>query len=146
MGLATRSADRHHRHLHDKGAVRDLGKALSLPPEEVDQLAKQSITVTPATCSRRCKNRAFQEKITPRWAGFDPFCPPNWMAFRNTWGASRRHDYILHAINRYRACRPGAIDGRYVCQWDKDSIDDAVSSKSTFWRWARFPNCRKRLK
>jgi len=47
-----------------RGAVRDLGKALSLPPEEVDQLAKQSDYRSARHLkSQMQKSEHFQEKI-----------------------------------------------------------------------------------
>jgi len=53
-----------------RGAIRDLGKALSLPPEEVDQLSKQSNHYGSSRHVEKQmqKSEHFQEKInTPVW-------------------------------------------------------------------------------
>ncbi len=117
-----------------KGAVRDLGKALGLPEAKIDQLAEQ------AEWGGTCKLREKMERM------------PN---FRDKVGAPVWRDLIslaaeLDGFPKYLGQHPGgmilsssplteivpvqrgATDGRYVCQWDKDSIDDAGFVKIDF--------------
>jgi len=118
-----------------RGAIRDLGKALSLPPEEVDQLSKQS---SHYGSSRHIeqemeKSPRFKEKIgTPVWrdlvrlaAELDGF--PKYMG-QHPGGMIISSTPLIDIVPVQR----GAIDGRYVCQWDKDSIDDAGFVKIDF--------------
>jgi error-prone DNA polymerase len=117
-----------------RGAIRDLGKALSLPPEEVDQLAKQSDYRSARHLkSQMEKSSHFQEKInTPVWrdlirlsSELDGF--PKYMG-QHPGGMIISSTPLTDIVPIVR----GAIDGRYVCQWDKDSIDDAGFVKIDF--------------
>ena len=118
-----------------RGAIRDLGKALSLPPEEVDQLSKQSDHYGSSRHVEKQmqKSEHFQEKInTPVWrdlvrlaAELDGF--PKYMG-QHPGGMIISSTPLIDIVPVVR----GAIDGRYVCQWDKDSIDDAGFVKIDF--------------
>jgi error-prone DNA polymerase len=118
-----------------RGAIRDLGKALSLPPEEVDQLSKQSDHYGSSRHVEKQmqKSEHFQEKInTPVWrdlvrlaAELDGF--PKYMG-QHPGGMIISSTPLIDIVLVVR----GAIDGRYVCQWDKDSIDDAGFVKIDF--------------
>ena len=117
-----------------KGAVRDLGKALSLPPEEVDQLSDYvdygSARHLEASMQ---KSPRFQEKINaPVWrdlirlaSELDGF--PKYLG-QHPGGMIISSTPLIDIVPVQR----GAIEGRYVCQWDKDSIDDAGFVKIDF--------------
>ncbi len=117
-----------------KGTIRDLGKALGLPPEDVDKLAKRVDT-------RHSASLQSEMNILPE--------------FRHRADAPGWRDLIdlskqLEGFPKYLAQHPGgmiisssplidvvpvhqsAMDGRYVCHWDKDSIDDAGFVKIDF--------------
>jgi error-prone DNA polymerase len=109
-----------------RGAVRDLGKALGLPQTEIDQLAKQ----TDWGRARKLQNEMlkmpnFREKVnTPVWQDLvslamelDEF--PKYMG-QHPGGMVLASSPLTDIVPVQR----GAIEGRYVCQWDKDSIDD----------------------
>jgi error-prone DNA polymerase len=117
-----------------KGAVRDLGKALSLPEEEVDQLAKQIDWGSAKKLEGQMKKSPhFQSKIeAPVWRDLvrlawelDGF--PKYMG-QHPGGMILSSTPLIDIVPVQR----GAIDGRYVCQWDKDSIDDAGFVKIDF--------------
>jgi error-prone DNA polymerase len=117
-----------------KGAIRDLGKALSLPEEEVDQLAKQTDWGSAKKLeSQMKKSPHFQSKIeAPIWRDLirlawelDGF--PKYMG-QHPGGMILSSTPLIDIVPVQR----GAIDGRYVCQWDKDSIDDAGFVKIDF--------------
>jgi error-prone DNA polymerase len=117
-----------------KGAIRDLGKALSLPEEEIDQLAKQTDWGSAKKLeSRMKKSPQFQSKIeAPVWRDLirlawdlDGF--PKYMG-QHPGGMILSSTPLIDIVPVQR----GAIDGRYVCQWDKDSIDDAGFVKIDF--------------
>ena len=117
-----------------RGAVRDLGQALGLPADDVDKLAK------------RAEHRGADELRDEMLALPD---------FRDRVDAPVWRDLIdlsaqLDGLPKYLAQHPGgmlisstplidqvpvqrgAIDGRYVCHWDKDSVDDAGFVKIDF--------------
>jgi error-prone DNA polymerase len=118
-----------------RGAIRDLGKALSLPPEEVDQLARQSDYYGSSQHLEKQMEKLprFKGKIgTPVWrdlvrlaTDLDGF--PKYMG-QHPGGMIISSTPLIDIVPVQR----GAIEGRYVCQWDKDSIDDAGFVKIDF--------------
>jgi error-prone DNA polymerase len=117
-----------------KGAIRDLGKPLGLPETEIDQLSKQ----VEWGSARKLKSKMermpnFKDKVdAPIWrdlielAGeLDGF--PKYLG-QHPGGMILSSTPLIDIVPVQR----GAIDGRYVCQWDKDSIDDAGFVKIDF--------------
>ena len=117
-----------------KGAIRDLGKALGLPPEDVDKLAKRVDTRHASDLrSEMLQLPDFRRKVdAPVWRdlidlaeqldGFPKYIGqhPGGMIISST------------PLIDLTPVQPGAIDGRYVCQWDKDSVQDAGFVKIDF--------------
>ena len=117
-----------------KGAVRDLGKALGLPEAEIDHLAKQSDWGSAKKLGKKmARMPSFKEKVdAPVWrdlirlaAELDGF--PKY-AGQHPGGMILSSTPLIDIVPVQR----GAIEGRYVCQWDKDSIDDAGFVKIDF--------------
>jgi len=117
-----------------KGAIRDLGKVLGLPETEIDQLSKQAEWGS----ARKLKSKMermpnFKDKVdAPVWkelielaAELDGF--PKYMG-QHPGGMILSSTPLIDIVPVQR----GAIEGRYVCQWDKDSIDDAGFVKIDF--------------
>ena len=117
-----------------KGAIRDLGKALGLPPEDVDKLSKRVDTRHALGLrSEMLQLPDFRRKVeAPVWRdlidlagqldGFPKYIGqhPGGMIISST------------PLIDLTPVQPGAIDGRYVCQWDKDSVQDAGFVKIDF--------------
>ena len=117
-----------------KGAVRDLGKALGLPPDQVDKLAKRADNGSAAHLAAEMSTHTeFRGSIeAPGWRdliqlaakldGFPKYLAqhPGGMVIGST------------PLTKIVPVQPGAIDDRYVMQWDKDSIDDAGFVKIDF--------------
>ena len=117
-----------------KGAIRDLGKALGLPAEDVDKLAKR-------VDSHSAKGLGHEMLALPEFK--DRVDAPVW---RDLIDLAAQ----LDGFPKYLAQHPGgmiigsspltdivpvqqsAIDDRYICHWDKDSIDDAGFVKIDF--------------
>ena len=110
-----------------RGVMRDLGKALGLPPGEVSQLTRQlesrsasslaeEMSASPAFRARleRSGWRDLAE-LSGQLAGF-----PKGLA-QHPGGMVISSVPLTDMV----PVQPAAIDGRYICQWDKDSIDDA---------------------
>jgi error-prone DNA polymerase len=117
-----------------KGAIRDLGKALGLPEAEIDQLSKQSDWGSARKLgSKMSRMPNFKDKVdAPVWrdlislaAELDGF--PKYTG-QHPGGMILSSTPLTDIVPVQR----GAIEGRYVCQWDKDSIDDAGFVKIDF--------------
>jgi error-prone DNA polymerase len=117
-----------------RGAIRDLGMALGLPPDEVDKLAKR---VERATASGL---RAEMDAL-PEFAGRAD--APGWRTLVELAAeldgtprtlAQHPGGMIISStpLSEQVPVQPGAMEGRYVCQWDKDAIDDAGFVKIDF--------------
>jgi error-prone DNA polymerase len=117
-----------------RGAVRDLGKALGLPEVEIGHLAKQADWGSAKKLGSKMERMPnFKDKIdAPVWrdlvrlaAELDGF--PRY-AGQHPGGMILSSTPLIDIVPVQR----GAIEGRYVCQWDKDSIDDAGFVKIDF--------------
>ncbi|HWO73662.1 MAG TPA: DNA polymerase III subunit alpha, partial [Dehalococcoidia bacterium] len=108
-------------------AIRDVGKALGLPEGEIDKIAK------------RMRSR-FAGRLAGELASMPEFGPrlrfPIWRDFvelvEELHGMPRHLSQhsggIIISTNRIDEQVPveaAAMDGRFICQWDKDSVADA---------------------
>jgi error-prone DNA polymerase len=118
-----------------RSAIRDLGKALGLPEVELDRLAKLS--------EGYGSSRALREEMerVPQFRGL--VNAPGWRELIEL--AWEIHDFPRHlsqhvggmviASDPLVECvpvQPAAWPNRYVCHWDKDSVDDARMVKIDF--------------
>jgi error-prone DNA polymerase len=117
-----------------KGAIRDLGKALGLPEEQVDRLAKRVDHNGASHLESEMKRLPEFRTMLDR---------PGW---RDLVRLARRLDGAPRYVGQHPGgmiissvpltdlvpVQRGAIEGRYVCQWDKDDIDAAGMVKIDF--------------
>ena len=117
-----------------RGAVRDLGKALGLPPEDVDKLAKRVDSHSAKGLqSEMLALPEFKDRTdAPVWrdlidlaAQLDGF--PKYLA-QHPGGMIISSSPLIDYVPVHQA----AMEGRYICHWDKDSIDDAGFVKIDF--------------
>ena len=117
-----------------KGAIRDLGKALGLPSQEVDKLAKRVDSHSARELELEMRSLPeFREKVDfPGWrdliglaAQLDGF--PKYLA-QHPGGMIISSSPLIDMVPVQQA----AIDDRYICHWDKDSIDQAGFVKIDF--------------
>ena len=110
-----------------RGAIRDIGKALGLPHGELERLARVSD-------GWNAKRVAEELALVPGWE--DKATSPRWRAFaeltREIAGLPRhisQHPGGMVISSRPLVelvpVQPAAMAGRQLCQWDKDSCDDA---------------------
>jgi error-prone DNA polymerase len=110
-----------------RGAIRDIGKALGLPFGELERLAR----VSDGWNARRVGEEL---ALLPGWE--DKAASPRWRAFaeltREIAGLPRhisQHPGGMVISSRPLVelvpVQPAAMAGRQLCQWDKDSCDDA---------------------
>jgi len=115
-----------------RGAVREVGKALALPPEELDRLAKlgDNFTHVGAEMERLAEFSRYRDN--PVWRHL---CEIG----EQLWGMPRH--LSQHVGGLIISSRPlveivpiehAAMDGRQLCQWDKDSCDAARFIKIDF--------------
>jgi error-prone DNA polymerase len=109
-----------------RGAIRDVGKALGLPQAELERLAR----ITEGTPRRVAEEMerlpgAEAKLASPRWRAFGELCAEI--------GGLPRH-LSQHPGGMVISSRPlvelvpiehAAMEGRKLCQWDKDSCADA---------------------
>src|SRR5581483_12359988 len=118
-----------------RSAIRDLGKALGLPQQEVDRLAKFSEGYSSA------HNIQEEMERSPRFAKL--VAAPGWrelIELAHDLAGFPRHfsqhvgGMVISSEPHIDAVpiEPAAWPGRYVCQWDKDVIDDARMVKIDF--------------
>jgi error-prone DNA polymerase len=117
-----------------RSAVRDVGKALGLPEAELDKLAK------------RCEGgraRDLPEEMARLPDFHDKLDAPLW---RDLVALARQIDGFPRHVSQHVGgmiissrslvelvpVMPAAMPGRVVCQWDKDSVDDAGFIKIDF--------------
>ena len=117
-----------------KGAIRDLGKALGLPFQDVDKLAKRVDSHRADSLElEMLRLPEFRDRVdAPVWrdlidlaAQLDGF--PKYLA-QHPGGMVIGSSPLTQMV----PVQQGAIEGRYVCHWDKDSIDDAGFVKIDF--------------
>jgi error-prone DNA polymerase len=110
-----------------RGAIRDVGKALGLPFGELERLARVSD-------GWNAKRVGEELQLVPGWE--DKPASPRWRAFaeltREIAGLPRhisQHPGGMVISSRplleLVPVQPAAMAGRQLCQWDKDSCDDA---------------------
>ena len=117
-----------------RGAVRDLGLALGLPPDQVGKLAKR-------VDEREGISLRDQMSLLPDFQ--DKVEGPLWQHLIEL--AAQLYGFPRHLsqhpggmvigsspLTEIVPVQPSAIDGRYVMQWDKDSIDRARFVKIDF--------------
>jgi error-prone DNA polymerase len=117
-----------------RSAVRDLGKVLGLPPAAIDKLAKLSEGGNAGTV------REELERL-PEFAG--QAAGPLWSHLTEL--AEQLDSFPRHVSQHVGGMivssrplieivpvQPAAWQGRFICQWDKDSCDDARFIKIDF--------------
>ena len=117
-----------------QGAVRDAGKALGLPAEDVGKLAKRmDVRHAESLESEMRLLPDFQHKVgAPVWKDLIELAPqlegfPKYLA-QHPGGMIIGSSPLTSVV----PVQQSAIEGRYICHWDKDSIHDAGFVKIDF--------------
>ncbi|MEO6857811.1 MAG: OB-fold nucleic acid binding domain-containing protein, partial [Solirubrobacteraceae bacterium] len=107
-----------------RGAIRELGKVLGLPPGEIERLARGSEGWDAREVGRDIESTG-RRGLSGRWA---------WLARLATEAHGLPRHLSQHSGGMIIATRPlidccpivpAAMDGRQIVQWDKDSCADA---------------------
>src|SRR5690606_3230051 len=115
-------------------AVRDVGKALGLPEGEIDAIAKRMRSrFAGGLGDELAQMPEFQHRMKfPIWQDFVALVEQIRGLPRHL---SQHSGGIIISTSRIDEQVPveaAAMDGRYICQWDKDSVDDAGFIKLDF--------------
>jgi len=110
-----------------RAAVRDLGKVLGLPAEEIDRVAKmvgfheRSGEIEKDVIAAIGPERA----ATPRWQALLRLCPEAMGLPRHV--SQHPGGMVISTRPLIDVCPvvPAAMEGRQIVQWDKDSCNDA---------------------
>jgi DNA polymerase III, alpha subunit len=110
-----------------RGAIRDVGKALGLPYADLERLAR----LTDGWNAQRVADEiaalpdAATKLRSPRWRAFGALCaeiaglPRTSPSIPAGWSSRRGRSSSSCPV------QPAAMEGRQMCQWDKDSCADA---------------------
>ena len=114
-----------------KGVVQDLGKALGLPKDELSLLSKQLHSQDAAALEYEMRELpAFRERLeAPGWRDLIELAPQLMGAPRGL--GQHVGGMILSSapIPEMVPVRAGAMEGRYIMDWNKDSVADAGFAK-----------------
>jgi len=111
---------------HARGAIRDVGKALGLPFAELERLARLTDGNPYRVGEELAKLPDAEAKLaSPRWRAFAELC--------GELGGLPRHIsqhpggmvISTRPLVELVPVQPAAMEGRQLCQWDKDSCADA---------------------
>jgi error-prone DNA polymerase len=110
-----------------RGAVRDLGKALGLPPEEIERVAKMvGFHERGGEIERDVAAAIGPERAaSPRWQALLSLCVEAMGLPRHA--SQHPGGMVISTRPLIDVCPvvPAAMEGRQVAQWDKDSCADA---------------------
>lgn len=118
-----------------RSAVRDLGKVLGLPPAEIDRLAKLAEGYGSAGAVRTEMERIPELRPLLDAPGWDHLIDLARELANFPRHVSQHVGGVVIASDPLIDCvpiQPAAWPGRYVCQWDKDDVDDARMVKIDF--------------
>ncbi|MDE2988915.1 MAG: DNA polymerase III subunit alpha [Chloroflexota bacterium] len=114
-----------------KGIIQDLGKALGLPPDDLRLLSKQIHSHDGAQLREEMEQLpAFRDKVEAHgWRDLIALAPQLMNAPR---GLGQHVGGMILSdspIPEMVPVRAGAIEGRYIMDWNKDSVADANFAK-----------------
>ena len=110
-----------------RGAIRDLGKALGLPPGEVERFAR-AVDVYEASRDAWTRMEEVLGKLrarSPRWRALAELLPEIAGLPRHI--SQHPGGMVISTSPLIELCpvQPAAMEGRQIAQWDKDSCADA---------------------
>lgn len=117
-----------------KGVIRDVGKALGLPQDQLDELARRVETGDA---------RKLRDEMLASAAFRDKTAAPGWRELVEVGAQLQGFPKCLaqhpggmiissEPLTNITPVQRSAIDGRYICQWDKDTAERAKFLKIDF--------------
>ena len=114
-----------------KGIIQDLGKALGLPKEDLKLLSKQVHSHDGARLGEEMLELpAFRDRLESQgWRDLTELAPQLMDSPRSLGQHVGGMVLSDSPISGMAPIRPGAMDGRYIMDWNKDSVADAGFAK-----------------
>ena len=114
-----------------KGVIQDLGKALGLPREQLKLLSGQGLSGDAKTMGEEMRRLPdFKDRVnTLGWRTLAELAPQLIGAPRSLGQHVGGMVLSSSPIPELVPVRAGAIDGRYILDWNKDSVQDAGFAK-----------------
>ena len=114
-----------------KGVIQDLGKALGLPREQLKMLSRQGISGEAALLGEDMRRLPDFKDISeaPGWRTLAELAPQLIGAPRSLGQHVGGMVLSSSPIPETVPVRAGAMDGRYIMDWNKDSVQDAGFAK-----------------
>jgi error-prone DNA polymerase len=111
---------------HARGAIRDIGKALGLPFAELERLARLTDGNPYRVGEELAKlPDAGAKRASPRWRVFAELCGEIGGLPRHVSQHPGGMVISTRPLVELVPVQPAAMEGRQLCQWDKDSCSDA---------------------
>ena len=111
---------------HARGAIRDVGKALGLPFAELERLARLTDGNPDRVRDELAKlPDADAKRASPRWRAFAKLCGEIGGLPRHISQHPGGMVISTRPLVELVPVQPAAMEGRQLCQWDKDSCSDA---------------------
>ena len=119
---------------HVRSAIHDIGKALGLPAPDLDRLAKLSERVGADQLEAEMQRLPeFRDRLdAPLWGELVTLAKQIAGFPRHVSQHSGGMVIASQPLVELVPVQPAAMPGRFVCQWDKDSCDDARFIKIDF--------------
>jgi error-prone DNA polymerase len=110
-----------------RGAIRDVGKALGLPYADLERLARLTDGWNAARVAEEVAMLpdAAQKLASPRWRAFAELCTEIGGLPRHISQHPGGMVISTRPLVELVPVQPAAMEGRQMCQWDKDSCADA---------------------
>ncbi len=117
-----------------RSAVRDVGKALGLPLADLDRIARLSEPRAASSLGQELDRlpEYAARKHAPPWSFLIQLSRQLENFPRHVTQHSGGMIISATPLNEIVPIQPAAMDGRYICQWDKDSCEDARFIKIDF--------------
>ena len=114
-----------------KGVIQDLGKALGLPKDDLKLLSRQAHSLDAADLRDEMLSLpAFRDRVdAPGWRDLVELAPQLMHAPRSLGQHVGGMVLSDSPIPEMVPVRAGAIDGRFIMDWNKDSVADANFAK-----------------
>jgi error-prone DNA polymerase len=109
-----------------RGAIRELGKVLGLPPGEIERVARSADPWAEQGVERDIEVALGRRgERSSRWRWLSRLCDEAWGLPRHL--SQHSGGMIVSTRPLVDCCPvvPAAMEGRQICQWDKDSCADA---------------------
>ena len=117
-----------------RSAVRDVGKVLGLPPADLDRIARLSEPRGASSLERELDRlpEYASRKNAPPWSFLIEISRQLEHFPRHVTQHVGGMVISANPLNEIVPIQPASMDGRFICQWDKDSCEDGRFIKIDF--------------